>query len=162
MADRGNFNAWYRTNYPRVLAVVLVVCRDLPRAEDASNDAFVKAYERWEKIAIMDSPTAWVTKVAVNNAKRSLRRRARHMELLNSQRFEAQVDDYWLPELREMLSVLTVRQRAAIVLRYVEQLSQAEVAEKLGVARGTASATLTQARSLLRTELEMVEVKDET
>lgn len=162
MADKESFDAWYRADYPRVLAAALIVCHDLPRAEDATNDAFVKAYERWDSVASMEAPTAWVAKVAVNNVKRGLRRRARHIELLNSQRSESRVvDDYWGPELRELLSVLTKRQRAAIVLRYVEHFSQAEVAEKLGVARGTASATLTQARSALRIELETVEVDHE-
>jgi len=45
------------------------------------------------------------------------------------------------------------RQRAALVLRYIEDLSQADVAERMDIAVGTASATLSQAKGNLRSEL---------
>lgn len=69
-----------------MLGAVIVVCAgDLSRAEDATNDAFVKAFERWDRVAPMSSQRAWVTKVAINNAKRSFLHRARQISLVNTE-----------------------------------------------------------------------------
>jgi len=151
-----DFDSWYRREYPRVLIAVSVVCAgDHARAEDATNDAFAKAFERWTSVSAMKSPTAWVTKVAINRAKRSLRRRSRRIELLNAERLGTPVTD---PDsgldLWDSLASLTPRQRRAIVLRYIEDLPQQQVADEMGIALGTASATLSQARGHLRSELQ--------
>ncbi len=151
-----DFDNWYRNEYPRVLVSVSVVCGgNHARAEDATNDAFAKAFERWDSVSEMQSPTGWVTKVAINRAKRGLRRRTRRIELLNAERMQTPVTN---PEtgldLWDSLSSLTPRQRKAIVLRYIEDLPQQQVANEMGVAVGTASATLSQARGHLRSELQ--------
>lgn len=66
------FDEWFRTEHPRVLSAVLIVCAgDLQKAEDATNDAFITAYEKWHRVSEMQSARAWVTKVAINRAKRS-------------------------------------------------------------------------------------------
>ena len=151
-----DFDNWYRNEYPRVLVAVSVVCGgNHARAEDATNDAFAKAFERWDSVSEMQSPTGWVTRVAINRAKRGLRRRTRRIELLNAERMQTAVTN---PEtgldLWDSLSSLTPRQRRAIVLRYIEDLPQQQVANQMGVAVGTASATLNQARGHLRSELQ--------
>jgi len=155
--EKLDFDDWYSSIHPRVLVAVSVVCGgDHARAEDATNDAFVKAFERWESVAQMESPVGWVTRVAINNAKRRLRRRARGVELLNTQRLEtAALDQYEDIDLWDPLAALTARQREAIVLRYLDDLPQRSVAEELGIAPGTASATLSQARRLLREQLQL-------
>ena len=156
MATSANFDDWYVDTYPRVLvAVALTLGRDRERAEDATNEAFVKALERWESVSQMDSPDGWVAKVAINRARRILRRRARGIELLHQERIEAAAHDRHVDvDLWDALDSLSFRQRTAIVLRYVEDLSQAEVASELGVAPGTAAATLSQARGVLKAELQ--------
>lgn len=156
MTDRDQeFDRWFRTEYRRVLSSVIVVCAgDLVRAEDATNDAFVKAFERWPKVRVMDAPTSWVTKVAINVAKRSFSLRRRHMPLSNQ---DVAVHDAELeidPNLWAAVDRLPMRQREAIVLRYVDDLTQPQVAKSLHVATGTAAATLSQARTNLRAELE--------
>lgn len=150
-----DFEEWYRHSYRRVLVAVGIVCTgDGARAEDATNDAFMKALERWETVSAMQSPTGWVTKVAVNRAKRGLRWRSRHVELRNVETLAARADSHADLDLWGVLSALTPRQRRAVVLRYIEDLSQRNVAVELGVAEGTASATLSQARRALRSELQ--------
>ncbi len=85
-----DYDDWYRTEYPRVLAAVTVVCGSRSaRVEDATTDAFVKALERWEHVSHMDSPTGWVTRVAINKARRSFRRAGRLAELPNAERISA-------------------------------------------------------------------------
>ncbi len=151
-----DFDDWFSTNYRRVLSSVLIVCAgDLPRAEDATNDAFMDALEKWPKVGAMDSPRAWVTKVAINKAKRSWLRRKRYVDPVNADNVIVQsTDPESNTELWEAVNRLSVKQRSAIVLRYVDDLGQAEIASELGVAPGTVSATLTQARARLRVELE--------
>ncbi len=157
-----DFDHWYRSEYSRVLAAVAVVCgRESTRSEDATNDAFVKAFERWDSVNLMDSPTAWVTKVAINSARRSFRRARHHSELVNSQRLdEVFTDAYPDAELIAALRQLSYRQRRAVVLRYFDDLPQAEVAKELGIAAGTAAATLHQARNRLRSTLDNTEEID--
>lgn len=149
------FEDWYRDQHSSVLAAVAMFCvGDHARAEDAANDAFVEAYEKWATVAHMDSPTGWVVRVAINKAKRGYRRRKRRIELLNTQRLEASsIDQERDLDLLASLAKLPDRQRAALVLRYIEDLSQGDVAEQMDIAVGTASATLSQARGKLRSEL---------
>ena len=156
MATSTDFDEWYVENYPRVLvAVALVLGRDRDRAEDSTNEAFVQAFADWQSVSQMDSPSSWVTKVAINRARRFLRRRARGIELLNQQRIDTAAHDRHVDlDLWTALDALSFRQRKAIVLRYVEDLSQAEVAYELGIAPGTAAATLSQARGVLKAELQ--------
>ena len=151
-----DFDTWYRSEYSRVLAAVTVVCgASSSRVEDATTDAFVKALERWDSVSTMDSPTGWVTRVAINKARRSFRRSGRLASLLNTQRIEdAFSDTYKDADLIAALGELSYRQRRAVVLHHLDGHTQAEVAADLGIAPGTASATLSQARKKLRVELE--------
>ncbi len=154
--DRRDFDNWFRQNYRRVLSSVLIVCAgDMPRAEDATNDAFLDALQKWDKVSEMDSPRPWVTKVAINKAKRSWLRRKRYVDPVNVDTVDQfVVDEQPTVELWNAIAQLSMKQRTAIVLRYVDDLTQSEIATQLDVAPGTVSATLTQARAKLRVELE--------
>lgn len=150
MAHNNDFDIWYRSEHSRVLAAVLVVCgSDRATAEDATSDAFVKALERWSSVSTMASPTGWTIQVATNNVRRRLRRRSRRTELEEAaytEHYESVPDRH----IWETLKQLSPQQRAALVFRYAEDLTQAQTAEALGVAPGTAAATLNHARSRLR------------
>ncbi len=150
------FEEWYRSNYGTVLAALVVFCGgDGVRAEDSTNDAFVEAFEEWPRVSQMESSVGWVVRVAINSAKRHSRRRKRRIELLNSQRIkEATTDHQTDVDVLAAIAALPVRQRTAIVLRYVEDLSQVEVAKHMDIAVGTASATLVQARDNVRSTLD--------
>ena len=140
---------------------MLIVCAgDTPRAEDATNDAFIDALEKGDRVSTMDSPRAWVTKVAINKAKRSWLRRKRYVAPVNVETDvrgltpDVSFTDESNVDLWTAVGRLSIKQRQAIVLRYVDDMTQADIATELGVARGTVSATLTQARANLRVELE--------
>jgi hypothetical protein len=115
------FDEWFRLDYRRVLGSVLVVCAgDVQRAEDATNQAFMKAYEQWHKVLLVDSRRAWVTKVAINAAKRSFMSR-RRVEPLNVDAVLYSTDDAWVDhQLWETVNRLSVGQREAAVLRYID------------------------------------------
>lgn len=137
-----------------MLSAVLVACAgDIGRAEDATNEAFVDAYEKWQRVREMDSPRGWVTKVAINKVKSSWRRGKRYVPLANEHDPTAivrEVDhDLWAA-----VGKLSFKQRSVLAMRYIDDLTQAQIAQQLDVAPGTVSATLTQARQKLRVELE--------
>lgn len=77
----------------------------------------------------------------------TMRRRAREMRTAVS---EAIFDPEVRPEVMEAMSVLTAKQRAAVVLTYWEDLSPSEVAQRLGVSEGTVRRHLARGRSKLR------------
>lgn len=118
------------------------------RAEDVTQDAFVRLYERWRGIARIDHPGAWVRQVAIRNAVRQ----ARWTRL----RFtDAPVDEQsaWdaLPDLdlARAVASLSPQQRAAVALFYLEDLPVEEVAQLLGVSTSTVKQHLHRARSRL-------------
>lgn len=147
------FEAFYREWYPYALtAAEAVAGSDAP---DVVADAFTKAYSQWSRLATMESPSAWVMRVAINGAKRRERRRAmegRFQRLLLRPRATPSLSTAAV-ELRDALVVLSERQRLVVLLRLGLDLPEKEVASMLGIRRGTVAATLSQARARLREEL---------
>lgn len=145
-----DFDAWYATAYPRVLAAVQVVC-GFHDAQDATHTGFVRALEKWDNVQQMESPSRWVAQVAINAAKRSYLRslRGRALETRTGAKPTA-VDRYMDHDLWASVNELPTRQRQAVALRYIFDYDQKRIAEHLGVSGGTAAATLHQARATLR------------
>ncbi len=154
MAEPLNFDEWFKAQYGRVLAAALIATGgDRSLAEDATADAFAKALDRWPRVSAMASPTGWTIRVAVNRSRRRWNRNRRRADL---EELTATQESSALPievdvELLAAIDRLPRRQREAIVLRYVEDLTQREVASKLGIAPGTAAATIHSARRNLST-----------
>ena len=148
----GSFERWYRREHPRLLALLTVVAGDADIARDATAEAFVRALERWATVDGMEEPAAWTYRVGVNLVRRRARRARVETRLLVRAQLPVAPPSVE-PELWTAVLELPVRQRTAIALRYLCDLSQADVAEHMGVAPGTASATLTAARRQLASKL---------
>jgi RNA polymerase sigma-70 factor (ECF subfamily) len=154
MTVNPDYEAFFAANHQDVVRALTLALADRARAEDAAQDAFAKAYRQWKRVAMMDRPVAWVYVVALNGARKELRRdqAAPVPELRGS------VADHAGPaavkvSVRDALDVLAPRQRVAIVLRYLGDLQVSEVAKAMGCAEGTAKATLHTALAKLRTHL---------
>ncbi len=137
-----------------------LVCHDLAVAEDVVQDAFLRAYE---KIAQFDQsrPFApWFLRSVVNAALRAATRQSRQVDdtddrLAASISHDPQPDDLLAAaETKEAvwaaLDRLSLQQRAAVVLRYYLDLSEAEMAAQLAVPPGTVERRLHDARLRLR------------
>lgn len=151
-----DFERWYRREHPLVLTALAIAGGDPEVAREATDEAFVRAYERWARVRVMDSPGGWLYRVALNDLRRRLRRRALERELLRHHRppsADTSAPPIADPHLWDAVRELPRRQRAAIALRYVLDLTEREVAETMGISRGAASATLTSARRNLQTAL---------
>ena len=147
------FIAWYAEAAREVVASLALLARDLSAAEEATAEAFIRAYARWPQVRGMERRNAWVFTVALNELRSTKRRRRR--EVLAPQ----PVDRAWLPlathdpELWAAVADLPERARHVVVLRYVADLTEADIAATLGVTRGTVATLLSRARRTLATAL---------
>lgn len=141
------FEQWYAECHPRVLGVLAAVSGDLDAAAEATDEAFVRALARWQKVKTMQSPEGWTYKVALNVLRRQLRRPTPDARLENSVPTSVNPDLSLGPQLSEMLSRLTERQRTVLALVYVADLPQKEVARLLRVSRGTVASTISDAKA---------------
>lgn len=124
-------------------------------AEEVTAEAFVRALERWERVSEMRSPGGWVHRVAMNLLRRRMRRRRLEEVLLRGRVDVPPGSPVVDPALWQAVRALPARMREAVSLRYIADLTEAEVAERMGIAPGTVAATLHRARGKLAAELEL-------
>lgn len=148
-----DFEAWYETARPRVLATLSMVCGDLDDAAEATDEAFVRALGRWSTVRSMESSIGWTVRVAINVARRRARRRSIEARLLRREvprpHVPAAAGEMW-----HLVRELPDRQREVVTLRYVADLSEPAIAEVLGVSRSAVSSALTDARRRLALALD--------
>jgi RNA polymerase sigma-70 factor (sigma-E family) len=142
---------------PALLRFGVVLTGDRHRADDLVQTALVKTMRRWAHIE-REHPTAYVRRVMVTTQLSWWRAHRRESALPESFDMaspgdaEASYDDQ--DQLARGLAVLPARQRAVIVLRYYEGLSEAEIADALGCARGTVKSQAAKALRTLRRVLD--------
>jgi RNA polymerase sigma-70 factor (ECF subfamily) len=143
------FDVWYRAEHPRVVGACCALGGDADAAREATDEAFARALGRWDSVGAMERPGAWVTTVALNCLRRTLRRRG--VERRSFGRRHPPTTDMALPhpEVWTAVRSLPKRQRTAVVLRYVADLPETQIAEVMGVTRGTVAASLAAARTRL-------------
>jgi RNA polymerase sigma-70 factor (ECF subfamily) len=140
----------YRRRYRRFLRVAIAVVGSRDAAADAVQDAFARALRARHELRSVDALEAWVWRMVVNAAVDQHRGR-RDTTVTEEER--ATLDDREWPELRAAVATLPERQRHALFLRHYADLSYADIAAVLGVARGTVAATLHAAHESLRERL---------
>jgi RNA polymerase sigma factor (sigma-70 family) len=152
--ERLRWESAYRTAFPSVYRGLLALGARPDEAEDALQDAFVKGLERRNDQSVT-SVDGWIFVVA-SRAWRG--RRMRERILLPWTVLTDREAPNATEASRDVLSALRrlpLRQRQIVVARYVVGLSQDETAEHFGIARGTVSATTTQAIAALRRNMEV-------
>jgi RNA polymerase sigma factor (sigma-70 family) len=143
-----DFDSFFRSVFPKAVAVAQRVTGERAAAEDAALDALAKAHFRWRKIGGEPWREMWALRVAVNEAIRRLPR-ARAIEQLPATKDPA--DDVALRRtLTVALGKLPRRQCEVIVLRYLLGYSEAQVASALGISHGTVKTHLHRGMSALR------------
>jgi RNA polymerase sigma-70 factor (ECF subfamily) len=157
-AGTADFEAWYRAAYPRLLDALTVLLREPDEAREVVAEACARCLGRWDGGRRPHDPTAWTFRVALNASHRRRRRRKVERDLVAAHAPPASVA---LPppaiELWRAVAELPRRQRDAVVLRYVADLTEAQTAAAMGVAPGTVAATLSAARRALARRLELEE-----
>lgn len=150
MRERDDEFTWFfHAEYPQVVRTVHLILRDAGRAEDVAQEAFLRLYARWPRIARYERPDLWLRRIAIRIAVRAARREGtraqRERGALMPSPGSAPVD----PDLMRAIRELPSAQRAAVVLFYFEDRPAAEIANILDCAESTARVHLVHARTRL-------------
>jgi RNA polymerase sigma-70 factor (ECF subfamily) len=151
------FEQMYRRHAGDVFRYSLLVLRSRPDAEDVTQATFVRAYRAMQRGEAVRKPQNWLIKIAHNECRRYLRtvsRRAVEVELDPAITEAPDADGPSAEEIRQALSHLSFNQRAALVMRELEDRSYAEIADVLDVSVSAVETLLFRARRALREQME--------
>jgi len=144
-----NFDAEFEHLWSRAYGVAYVVLGDRGESEDVAQETLARALVRWKKVSAYAEP--WVVRVAGNLAIDRVRKRQRtrafqveHVPGVDAQRVD----------LQRALIALSPKQREVVILRYLVDLPEAEVAETLGCSVGTVKTHASRGLAALRKSLE--------
>jgi RNA polymerase sigma-70 factor (sigma-E family) len=157
-AARADFASWMAARQGRLLRTAYLLTGDVHAAEDLVQTALAKLYLAWDRVAEAPSVDAYARKILVNEHTSTWRRLWRHREVVTdtssydvpvaAEQYDGVADALW-----DAVRGLPERQRAVVVLRYYEQLSERETADALGVTVGTVKSQASRALDTLRAHL---------
>jgi RNA polymerase sigma factor (sigma-70 family) len=151
VAASASLHDLYDASYGRLVLQLLAICGDLAEAEDAVQEAFVKAIGKGRAFDQVLNPEAWLRTVALNHQ----RNKWRHAKVVR--RFAttvpgSQVAGELGPDhvaVVQALSELDADLRHVSVLHYLADMSVADIAHEIGVPEGTVKSRLSRARERL-------------
>jgi RNA polymerase sigma-70 factor (sigma-E family) len=162
-ADNDAFAQFIEARQQALQRTAWLLTSDWAMAQDLVQTALARSWPYWSRIKRGDDPEIYVRKVMVNTWVTWRRRRwtAEKPSAMFTDRaapgdLATEVSDRLA--LSDLLSVLTKRQRAIVVLRLFDDLSETQVAQILGCATGTVRATLAQALARLRTHPQLADL----
>lgn len=157
MAGREAFDAMVDVHGRALLRTAFLLTGDAHLAHDLLQTALVKTWTRWSTLRDADAAPAYVRSVMATTSVAWWRRRWRAEVPTYDVPETAGADAYAVvhqrDEIGRALAALTPRQRATVVLRFYEDLSEAEVARTLGCSVGTVKSTTSRALATLRAAL---------
>jgi RNA polymerase sigma-70 factor (sigma-E family) len=152
-----DFDEFVAANLEQLLKTAYLVTWDAGEAEDVAQECLFKIARRWPRVRGMTQPGAYARRVLVNLALDGARGRARWRGELET---AASVEDRpardllagleTRAELLDALARLTARQRAVLVLRYFNDLTEAQTADVLGCSPGTVKSNASRGLARLR------------
>ena len=159
--DRQAFGEVVRLHRPGVVNVVYRMCGDVALAEDAAQEAFLRAWQNLGRYNPRFAFRSWVYRIALNVAVDALRRERPTTPLVAAEPLasSAESPEAWLErkqqaeQVRQAVVDLPPASRAVLVLREYEALSYHEIAEALDIPVGTVMSRLNYARGRLRQAL---------
>lgn len=163
--EAGGFAAFVEARERVLQRTAWLLTGDRVMAEDLVQTALARTWPHWERIKRRDDPEVYVRRVMVNTWSTWRRRR------WNSEQAVELVPDSAAPgdvaaevavrvAVRSALGTLTYRQRAVVVLRVFDDLSEVQVAQVLGCAVGTVKSTMSTALAKLRNDPRLAELME--
>lgn len=153
-----SFDDFYRSTRAGALAIVFALRGAGVGAEEIVQEAYLRAFRRWDELRGMDRPDLWVHTVALNLATSRLRRlgaEARAVARLGGRRQpEAPVSEVATEDFWRLVRRLPPKHGQVVALRYAADLPVADIAAVLGCAEGTVKSRLYTARKQLADLLE--------
>jgi RNA polymerase sigma-70 factor (ECF subfamily) len=152
------WEAVYADSYRRLVALVAAVCGSVPEAEEAVQEAFVRALGLTGQRPVVKDPEAWLYRVAVNVVRARWRRIlvARRLQPLLATEPHADTASDSRLALLAALRKLPFGQREAIALHYFADLPIEDIAARVGAPVGTIKARLSRGREALSKHLQEV------
>jgi RNA polymerase sigma-70 factor (sigma-E family) len=150
----------YAAHYQRLVRLSVLLVRDVETAEEVVQDSFVAMHGRWRKLREPDNGLAYLRQTVVNRSRSVLRHRGvreRHTPHVVPDQRGADEDALVAERRRQVLDALRGlpgRQREVLALRYYLDLSEAEIAETLGISRGAVKSHASRGAAALRHLLE--------
>jgi RNA polymerase sigma-70 factor (sigma-E family) len=152
--DAPSFQEYAASAWPWLYRCSYLLTGNHADAEDLAQQTLLQAYQSWAKVSRADQPAAYLRRMLTNLYISQRRPKARKLELLTDAPPEPRPSPMAGPEDRMALwphiASLPPRQRAVVVLRYYEQLSEREIAEALGCSTGNVKSTAHRALQALR------------
>jgi RNA polymerase sigma-70 factor, ECF subfamily len=146
-----DFDALYLRELPYLIALGTTLSGDRDVGADLAHEALLRTYRQWSKVAALDRPGAWTRRVLINLATDSHRRGQREskgLRRLETQpkqpQSEVSSDQFWTA-----VRTLPERQRTAVALHYLEDMSIKDIAAVMEVSEGTIKISLFMARKKL-------------
>ncbi len=150
------FDEFFRAEYPRMLRAMYLVCGNRAEAEEVAQDAFVRAFERWELVVRAENRPGYVYRIALNLYRSKLRRAARLAR--KTLRPAPQPDELEAMAERDAigraLASLSPAQREAVIMREWLDMTDEEIGALLGISPITVRVRVHRARAVLRPLLE--------
>lgn len=148
----------YRERLQAFVRLATAITGDEQAAFDAVHDGFVRAVRYRGQLRDRGSAPGWVCRIVLNEARKRRTIEWRQVPTAHGllEQTAATNGQHETGAVEAALASLPERQRVALFLRYYADLDYAGIAEALGIARGTVSATLHAARSNLQTKLKEV------
>ena len=164
MASPG-FDEWATARVPSLLRFGYLVTGSREAAEDAVQTALAQALKGWDRVSGAGDPDRYVRRMIANAHVSAWRSFGRRVSPVAEVRVAAHGDDHATGVARHdavwrVCQALPERQRAAVVLRFYEDLDYAEIAATLDCAEATARSHVHRALAALRVELERQEAHD--
>lgn len=156
IAKPQSYEAFYRKEFPAMVALASTLVGS--SAEDIAQEAMIRASQKWSQVSAYENQGTWVRRVTINLALSKLRRGAvqlRKVALLNADAPTVA----WQPDagideaLAKAIASLPKKQRAAVVLHYLEDRSVATIADILDITPATAKVHLYRGRKALAEKL---------
>jgi RNA polymerase sigma-70 factor, ECF subfamily len=157
------FDAFFQAEHRRLYGTLCLVTGNRQEAEELMQEAFLRLWERRDSIGNLDDPAAYLYRTAFNLFRNRVRRmvRAARRVLLASPSADAFAVADERQDLFAALRELAPRQRAAVVLTDLMDMTSEEAGRLLGIRPGTARALAYQARRALRASMSPERSHDE-
>jgi RNA polymerase sigma-70 factor (sigma-E family) len=150
----------YSAHYGSLVRLATLLLRDAAAAEEVVQDSFVAMHGSWRRLREPDRALAYLRQSVLNRARSALRHRkveARHAPAPLPDHASAEQAAMEVLEHQEVIRALHAlpgRQREVLVLRYYVDLSEAQIAEMIGISRGAVKSHASRGMATLRRSLE--------
>jgi len=148
------FSAYMAARQPALIRTAFLLTGDRATAEDLVQTSLAKLYLSWDKVLNRESIDGYIRRIMINEHNSLWRRAWKRTEVASDVVADHSVvdvyDDGSAAAVWDLVKTLPRKQRTVVVLRYYEQLSEAEIAHTMGISTGTVKSQASRALAALR------------